>query len=220
MDKWNKERIAGMIAIIASLALAVIPLSTISDFYDNIAVGKGLMDLIGPSLAGAQELNQDELESVMGRILAEEFEKDKAEAIARGISIEVVIKERIAKEKAQRKVEEAEEEREEKKDAALRTAVFGIIVFAVVTMLYRFRRKIAANLSPRWRRQSKAFRTWAFAGVCWLIGVFLFVFLMEPYGNGGLSDMEPSDFLHMLGVMLIPPLFFGGAWFGYKRFVE
>lgn len=215
MGKWNKERIAGMVATIALLAMAVIPLSTISDFYDNIAAGEGLTDLIGPSLAGAQELNRDELDSAMDRILAEEFEKDKAEAIARGISIETLKKERIAKEKERTT-------KEERKDAALRTAYVGLIVLVVVTMLYRFRYKIAANLSPRWRRRSKAFRTWAFASVCWVIAVFFYVFLADPYAELFNNDEMTSDqiMLHMFSVVLIPPAFFGGAWFGYKRFVE
>ena len=74
------------------------------------------------------------------------------------------------------------------------------------------------TMSERWR--SKAFRVWVFSGISWVIGGFLFVLLAEPYSNGGLGDMESEDNRHMLGVMLLPPLFFGGMWLGYKRFVK
>lgn len=217
MDSWNKGRIAGVVAIIAMVALAVIPLSTISDLYDNIAAGEGLTDLIGPSLASAEGLTQEEIERMVAEMQAEQLEKDKAEAIARGISIETVVKERQAM------LEEAEAA-ENMRIRANQLAGPGIIILAIatVTMLYMFRRKIVANFSPRWRGRSKEFRTWVFASVCWAIAVFFYVFLADPYAESFSNDEMTIDqiILHIFGMMIIPPLFFGGAWFGYKRFVE
>ena len=34
------------------------------------------------------------------------------------------------------------------------------------------------------------------------------------------SRMVGGEVLHMYSVMIVPPLFFGAVWFGYKRFVE
>lgn len=147
-----------------------------------------------------------------------QFEEDKAEAAERGISIEAVLKERLITEAWQRRREaEAQREKEQVAEEMRETAIVLATVAAPILfffLLFKSRHWIAG----RWRR-NKALRTWVFASICWPIGVFLFVFFVRPYGST-MSDMEGSDFEHMLGVMIILPLFFVAVWFGYKRFVE
>lgn len=92
------------------------------------------------------------------------------------------------------------------------------VTFAVV-MVFRVVRNIAPINSVRWRSRSKAFRVWVFISIFWAIGVFLFVWLFDPYNLGSLSYMDHEEFAHMVSSIVIPPLFFGGLWFGYRRFV-
>jgi hypothetical protein len=52
------------------------------------------------------------------------------------------------------------------------------------------------------------------------VGVFLHVWLADPYDSGGLTYMSDDEADHVFGMMIVPPLFLGALWFGYKRFVE
>ncbi|MDB4173140.1 hypothetical protein N9748_00815 [bacterium] len=99
------------------------------------------------------------------------------------------------------------------------TSAIAVIVIILMIIVFRKRRRIAEGISNRWRRRSKAFRAWVFGSFFWAVGVLLFVLLVEPYRfrYGILSD---HDLLHMFSVMIVPPIFFGAAWFGYKRFVK
>ena len=51
----------------------------------------------------------------------------------------------------------------------------------------------------------------------WAVGALLYFWLADPdwlyHRRRVLEDK-------LLGLMLIPPLFFGVVWFGYKRFVD
>ncbi len=90
------------------------------------------------------------------------------------------------------------------------------IVIAVIVIVFRARRRIAAAISRRWQRQSKEFRVWAFGSFFWVVGTLLFVWLAEPYGG----IMYDDEVRQMWGVMIVPPLFLGAVWFGYERFVK
>ena len=94
-------------------------------------------------------------------------------------------------------------------------ATVAIVVIVIVIVL-KTRRWIAATISSGWRRQSKEFRAWAFGSFFWAMGTFLFVALFNPYGG----YMRDEDVWHMFTMMILPPLFLGAAWFGYKRFVD
>ena len=61
---------------------------------------------------------------------------------------------------------------------------------------------------------------WAFCSISWAVGTFLFVWLFDPYYTDGWLDMVGDEALRAFGVMIIPPLFLGAMWFGYKRFVK
>lgn len=101
---------------------------------------------------------------------------------------------------------------------ALGLATLAVIVAGTVWLLGD-RKKILQTLSAKWRNKSTAFRAWAFLSFFWGLGIFLFVALADPYNAGSWSGMDEDEDIHMLAVMTIPPLFCGGLWFGYRRFV-
>ena len=142
----------------------------------------------------------------------EQYEKDKAEAAERGISVEAVLAERLTEEARAIKLFEAEFEKtmakgraEDEKREAIQLAVAATIAIAVIVFVAR-----------RWRRKSKAFRVWVFGSFFWAVGTLLYIWLVEPYG----SRMNDDEVWHMFSVMIVPPLFLGAVWFGYKRFVD
>jgi hypothetical protein len=67
-----------------------------------------------------------------------------------------------------------------------------------------------------WRRKSKAFRMWTFFSLVWIILLTVYLFVMEPYGYRMRND-DLSEFLFFL---FFPPIFVGGVYFGYNRFVR
>jgi hypothetical protein len=96
----------------------------------------------------------------------------------------------------------------------------GLAVAVLASILvFRGGRKIAPIISVRWRSRSKSFRAWAFLSFSWAVGTLLFVWLFDPYNLGSLSYMDDEEFAHLVSLIVIPPLFFGGLWFGYRRFV-
>ncbi len=152
-----------------------------------------------------------------------QYEKDKVEAAVRGISVEEVLAERVERDLAER-VERDLAERarynaaQAKRERAMIIilAVAATVCIALVAVLIKARRKIATSLSRRWRKRSKDFRVWVFGSFFWALGTLLFVGLVEPYG----SRMNNGETFHMFSVMIVPPLFLGALWFGYKRFVK
>lgn len=162
----------------------------------------------------------------------------KAEAARRGISVEqayaeakaaelsISVEELIAEVQAAREldralIEEEEARREEDRAEAkfwgtVILAFAATVMVAIIVALFMARRKIATNLSRRWRKRSKDFRIWVFGSFFWASGTVLYVWLARPYG----SRMYGEDFDHMLAVTIVPPLFFGALWFSYKRFVK
>ena len=131
-------------------------------------------------------------------------EAEKAEAVYRGISIEEVCAKKVqARDKAKRR-------------EAITLAVAAILPIVVIVIVFKVRRWIGAIISRGWRKRSKGFRAWAFGSFSWAMGTLLFVWLVEPYG----SRMHDDEVWHVFNVMIVPPLFLGALWFGYKRFVD
>ena len=147
----------------------------------------------------------------------EKYEKDKAEAAERGISFDAVFAERArAQELAQAEREKAKRA-EAVKRQAIQLAVAATIAIAVIVIVFKARRRI----SRRWRRKSKAFRVWAFGSFFWAVAALLYIWLADPdwlYRTGYSGKIIAGD--KLLGLMIVPPLFLGAVWFGYKRFVD
>lgn len=142
-----------------------------------------------------------------------EYKRDKEEAIKRGISFHEIFSER----KARARIAQAKREREwaeARNRGLIFLAVAATVALVVIVIVFRARRRIAAAFSRRW--QSKEFRVWAFGSVCWIVGTPIYGWLAESYG----SIISDDEFLHLLSVMIVPPLFLGAVWFGYKRFVK
>lgn len=149
----------------------------------------------------------------------EQYEKDKAEAAERGISFDEVLAERLEARAIAKKARAATEKKQQiRVDIALLVA--AIIAIVSIAIVFTNRRSIAAPISNWWRRRNKAFRIWAFSSFLWVIGTFLFVWLVDPYNTGIWWDMDDDEIWHMFSVMIVPPLFLGAVWFGYKRFVD
>jgi hypothetical protein len=81
-------------------------------------------------------------------------------------------------------------------------------------------RRISENLFQIWWHRGKEFRVWVFSSIFWGVGVFLRVWLADPYESGGLTYMSDDEVGHVFSMRIVPPLFLGALWFGYKRFVE
>lgn len=126
--------------------------------------------------------------------------------------------ERIRSQEVKRK---ARREARLKKQRDQENIILGVLTFfavAIVVSIFMARRKIAVTFSAWWRRQSQGIRAWVFGSVSWAFGTLLYVWLVDPYGSP-IFNMHYHELWHMFGVMLIPPLFLGTVWFGYKRFV-
>jgi hypothetical protein len=89
-----------------------------------------------------------------------------------------------------------------------------LLPIAVIVIIFMARRRIAATFSIWWRPKSKGFRAWAFGSFLWALGACLYFYL------NGYSVFYDDELFYMLGRIIIPPLFLGAAWFGYKRFVD
>ena len=140
-------------------------------------------------------------------------------ASERGISLEEACAEQISQEAERKAKQKKIKERDNVIFGALTLLAVAVVIFVTMKVI-RARHRIAATFSNLWHRRSKEFRAWVFGSVSWAAGTFLFVLLAEPYGVP-ISRMNiDEEILHMFGVMLIPPLFLGAVWFGYKRFVD
>jgi len=66
-----------------------------------------------------------------------------------------------------------------------------------------------------WGSKSKEFRLWVFYSVVWMIAVLFYVIAFDPYGR-----MYEDDYLHMIFIMLSPPLLIGIARLVYNRWIK
>ena len=101
----------------------------------------------------------------------------------------------------------------------LETILMGVgagLAIALIVILFIERRRIAASISGKLQRKSKAFRIWAFASFFWVLGVLLYSWAF-PYWLR--NDLFQINFIKLFWAMIVPPLFFGAMWFGYQRFV-
>jgi hypothetical protein len=70
-----------------------------------------------------------------------------------------------------------------------------------------------------WRRRTHDFRRWIFGAVTWVVLVFLFVVMFDPFNNGSWSYMDDDDYSKMYFTMSIPWLA-GGIKYLYDKFVK
>lgn len=70
-----------------------------------------------------------------------------------------------------------------------------------------------------WRRRSHNFRRWIFGSVTWVVSVYLFVAIFDPFNNGSWSYMDGDDYNKMFFTMSIPWLA-GGIKYLYEKFVK
>jgi hypothetical protein len=100
--------------------------------------------------------------------------------------------------------------------------IIGTLVAAaifVVFILFRYGRRSIAIAAIQWRSRSRGFRAWIFLSFFWAVGIFLFVSLFDPYSAGSLTYLSDENILHLVQVITLPPIFLGGLWFGFRRFV-
>lgn len=153
-----------------------------------------------------------------------EYERDKAEASKRGLPIETVLKERLEAEGIERAKEEELREQEfearERREQLIQFSVLGAIALAVIAAgisAFTYRRWIVASASRRWRSKSKDFRLWVFGSFFWGLGTLL-LYWFDPDNDAWGSYYDQHS--RISGILIIPPLFLGALWFGYKRFVK
>lgn len=87
--------------------------------------------------------------------------------------------------------------------------------FIAFTLLHLAITKVSKYWSVR-----KDLRLWVFGSGFWIIGVFLYVAIIDPYNNGSWKYMDDDEYFHMFLVMLIPPLFIGVAKHVYEKYIK
>jgi len=87
--------------------------------------------------------------------------------------------------------------------------------FIVFTLLYWSITKVSKYWSVR-----KNLRLWFFGSGFWVVGVLLYVIIIDPYNNGSWRYMDDDEYFHMFLVMLIPPLFVGSAKHVYEKYIK
>jgi hypothetical protein len=87
--------------------------------------------------------------------------------------------------------------------------------FIVFTLLYWGITKVSKYWSVR-----KDLRLWVFGSGFWIVGVFLYVIIVDPYNNGSWRYMDDDEYFHMFFVMLIPPIFIGSAKHVYEKYIK
>lgn len=142
----------------------------------------------------------------------EQYEKDRALAVERGISIQAALAAGFVETAVPLAEYEEQQAKAQRRETIMLTAAAAAAAIIVSVITFKSRRRIASW----WRSRSRDLRAGVFGCICWPVGTALYVWLVEPYGSG----MDSDGYLHMYRVMLIPPLFFGAVWFGYKRFVS
>jgi hypothetical protein len=78
--------------------------------------------------------------------------------------------------------------------------------------------QIDPNRPNWWRRRSHNFRRWIFGSVIWVVFVFLFVAIFDPFTNGSWYYMEDDEYNKMFFTMSIPWIA-GGIKYLYEKFV-
>ena len=78
--------------------------------------------------------------------------------------------------------------------------------------------KLKADRLGWWRTKSKLFRLWAFGSILWLILVFLFILVFNPFGRY-LGNLDEEEILQMVFVMVIP-IAAGGIKYIYDKHVK
>ena len=91
--------------------------------------------------------------------------------------------------------------------------------FVVFTLLHWVLRWGITKVSKYWSVR-RDLRLWVFVSGFWVIGVFLYVIIMDPYNSHVWKYMHDDDYFHMFSVMLIPPLFIGSATHVYEKYVK
>ncbi len=86
--------------------------------------------------------------------------------------------------------------------------------FIAFTLLHLAIIKVSKYWSVR-----KDLRLWVFGSGFWVIGVFLYVVIVDPYANGSLKYMDDDEYIHVFFVMFIPPLFIGAAKHVYEKYI-
>lgn len=137
------------------------------------------------------------------------------EAQRREISVTAVLAEGKAREIWHAELFQADNSKEQTLHLA-RMAATASVGFVWIAGLVAGRRVIADTLRHQWRKRSLAFRGWCFVSFFWASGVVMYVVLINPYR---FDDEIERELLHMVGVMLLPPIFVGAFWFGFRRFV-
>lgn len=87
--------------------------------------------------------------------------------------------------------------------------------FIAFTLLHLAITKISKYWSVR-----KDLRLWVFGSGFWIVGVFLYVLIIDPYDNGSWKYMDDDEYFHMFLVMLIPPFFVGAAKHIYEKYIK
>jgi hypothetical protein len=87
--------------------------------------------------------------------------------------------------------------------------------FIAFTLLHLAITKISKYWSVR-----KDLRLWVFGSGFWMVGVFLYVLIVDPYNKGSWKYMDDDEYFHMFLVMLIPPLFVGAAKHVYEKYIK
>lgn len=75
------------------------------------------------------------------------------------------------------------------------------------------------NRSGWWRSKSRIFRIWVFSSSIWIVLVFLFVLIFDPFNNGEWRYMNGDEYTKMFFVMAIPILA-GGLTYLYEKLVK
>lgn len=177
-------------------------------------------------LFGSSPRHQEACEKRQAKIDKQQYEKDKAEANKRGISIKSILAERLeqkairlAEAEARRQLAREEKARKKEQFILAGLAIAAALLVALIVLTYRARKRIAAATSLFWWSRSRAFRMWAYGSVCWALATFLYVSIVESFDAGGWEYMDEGVVLHTLSIMIVPPIFIGTVWFGYRRFV-
>ena len=91
---------------------------------------------------------------------------------------------------------------------------FSAGAFVFLTSLHLF----VAEYKP-WRQRSFQFRLFCFCCMSWVLGAFLFVVLLDPFGSGDLSYTINRHWPKILSICTVPPAFVGLMMYVYNKFV-
>lgn len=87
--------------------------------------------------------------------------------------------------------------------------------YIVFTFLNWVITKVAKHWSSR-----KDLRLWVFGSCIWVIGVLMYVVIIDPYDNRSWAHMNDDEYIHMFLVMVVPPVFFGATRHLYEKYIK